>query len=104
MAADIRRFLSDRPIGATPASTLYQIRKFLKRNKGLVSGMLATFVVQILGLAGTAAGLYEARAQRDEARLTQARLEVVVDFQAEQLSGKLTNLAVSIGRLPTNLE
>ena len=87
LAADIRRFLRHEPISAHPPSTMYQIRKFTKRNKGLVGGLVAAFVVLILGLAGTAKGMHDARAQRDEARLTQERLEVVVAFQAQQLSG-----------------
>ena len=37
-AADIRRYLSDEPIVARPATALYQFAKFTKRNKGLVTG------------------------------------------------------------------
>ncbi len=79
LASDIRRYLKDEPIEARPASAFYQLRKFARRNRGLVGGLVTTFAVLVLGLLGTARGLYEAKQ-------AQARLEVVVDFQAEQLS------------------
>jgi len=53
LAADIRRHLRDEPIIARPASSLYQLRKFAKRNKTLVGGIAATFVALLVGLVGT---------------------------------------------------
>ena len=85
-AADIRRFLQYQPIEARPASTIYQLRKFTRRHKGLVGGLVATLVVLTLGLTGTIFGLHEARQQRDESQRTQERLAVIVDFQSDQLS------------------
>jgi len=45
LAADIRRFLRDEPIVARPSSAAYQLRKFARRNKALVGGIAAVFVV-----------------------------------------------------------
>ena len=67
LAADIRRNLDDEPIVARPASAVYQIRKFARRNKGLVGGLVATFVVLIIGLLSTGYFLFEATHQRDKA-------------------------------------
>ena len=53
LAADLRRFLEDQPIHARPASTIYQLRKFTKRNKGLVFGALASLVILVAGVAAT---------------------------------------------------
>jgi eukaryotic-like serine/threonine-protein kinase len=50
-AADIRRHLDDEPILARPATTFYQVRKFARRHKALVSGVAAVFVVLVLGIA-----------------------------------------------------
>ncbi len=36
LAADVRRFLDDRPVLARPATTAYQLRMFAKRNRALV--------------------------------------------------------------------
>src|SRR6185295_11277752 len=39
LASDIRRYLKDEPITARPASTWYHVRKFSRRNRGLVAGL-----------------------------------------------------------------
>ena len=50
LAADIRRYLGDEPILARPPSAMYQFRKFAKRNKSLVGGVAAVFVVLVAGI------------------------------------------------------
>ncbi len=49
LAADVRHFLKDEPIVARPASTFYQLRKFARRNRALVGGVAAVFVVMAAG-------------------------------------------------------
>ncbi len=49
-AADIRHFLKDEPIVARPASTFYQVQKFAKRHRTLVSGIATTFLALVIGL------------------------------------------------------
>ncbi len=49
LAADIRRQLADEPIVARPASALYLLRKFARRNKAIVGGAAATLVVSTAG-------------------------------------------------------
>lgn len=49
LAADIRRFLDDQPLVARPASTIYQLRKFARRNRTLVGGVIATILALALG-------------------------------------------------------
>lgn len=51
LAADLRRFLNDEPIAARRTTTLYQLRKFAGRNRGLVAGSLAALVMLIIGAA-----------------------------------------------------
>jgi WD40 repeat protein/predicted Ser/Thr protein kinase len=53
LAADLRRWLAHEPILARPTSALYQLRKFARRHRGLVGGVLATGVALVLGLVGT---------------------------------------------------
>ena len=53
LAADIRRYLHDEPIVARPASTAYQLQKFARRNKALVAGVGAVFVVLVLGIVAS---------------------------------------------------
>lgn len=57
LAADIRRYLGDKPIVARPASSMYQIRKFARRNKALVGGVVGVIVALSGGLVATGIAL-----------------------------------------------
>jgi len=63
LATDIRRYLNNETITARPASGWYQVRKFARRNRALVAGVAAAFVLLTAGLIGTGYGLLEARKQ-----------------------------------------
>ena len=53
LAADLRHWLDHEPIQARPASALYHLRRFARRHKALVGGVLATVAALVLGLLGT---------------------------------------------------
>ncbi len=57
LAGDIRRYLTDQPIVARPPSVGYQLSKFTKRNKALVAGVAAVFVVLVGGVVTTSLAL-----------------------------------------------
>lgn len=68
LAADVQRYLEHRPISARPGSTIYQLRKFARRNKAAVIGAAAVLGVLIGGLVSTSYGLAQAvRAREAEA-------------------------------------
>jgi tetratricopeptide (TPR) repeat protein/predicted Ser/Thr protein kinase len=96
LASDIRRFLADEPIVARPPSTLYQFRKFAKRNKTLVGGLAAVFLTLAVGIAGTTMGMV--RATRAE-NLAHSRLRgaerqaAVTEAVNEFLNDDLLSLA-----------
>src|SRR5262249_33479114 len=77
LASDIRRFLADQAIAARPPSTIYQLRKFARRNKALVGGVAAAFVLLVAGIVGTSIGLARALRAEDLAKrdAERARLE-----------------------------
>ena len=84
LAADVRRYLADEPILARPATTFYQMRKFARRNKTLVFGVAAVFVVLVLGVIGTTTQAVRAVREKNSAeaarqlaaeRLLQAKAE-----------------------------
>lgn len=50
LAEDLRRYLHDQPILARPPSTIYQLGKFARRNKGLVAGAGAAVLALVAGL------------------------------------------------------
>ena len=55
-AADIRRYLVDEAVSAMPPSATYRLRKFVRRNKGMVTAAAVVALALSLGLAGTAWG------------------------------------------------
>lgn len=82
LGADIRRYLRDQPITARPPSTVYQFRKFARRNKMLIGGVIAVFVVLTGGAAvSTWQAIRATRAERSAgqrlilARQAQAQAE-----------------------------
>jgi len=52
LGADIRRFLNDEPVLARPRTATYQLRKFARRHRELVAGLVMTFAVLVAGLIG----------------------------------------------------
>ncbi len=71
LAADIRRHLRDEPIVARPPGTAYQLAKFARRNKALVTGVAAVFLVLVLGIAASSREAIQAR--KAEARAIEAQ-------------------------------
>jgi tetratricopeptide (TPR) repeat protein/predicted Ser/Thr protein kinase len=68
-ADDLRRCLNDEPIVARPPSTVYQLRKFARRNRALVAALLAVMVAIVGGAAGIVAfAIGEAHARREAER------------------------------------
>lgn len=76
LAADIRRFLADLPISASPATTAYKLRKFAARHTTLVGGVVTAFVLLVAGIVGTSIGLVRAREATRLARLRAHEAEV----------------------------
>jgi eukaryotic-like serine/threonine-protein kinase len=78
LAGDIRRYLSDEPIAARPASTTYQLQKFARRHRALVTAAAVVFVVLTGGIVVSASAAVKAR------RAEQAS-EAVNDFLQNDL-------------------
>ncbi len=80
LAADVRRFLADQPILARPPSSLYQLRKFAQRNRGLVGGAATAAIALVAALVLTTLQAREARqaAAANEAILRELDLFLLV--------------------------
>jgi serine/threonine protein kinase len=85
LAADIRRYLEDRPIAAKPASTSYQLRKFARRNKMLVTGTFVVFLTLIVGVVVSTWQAVRARRAELRAQAETATAQAVVDFLQNDL-------------------
>jgi tetratricopeptide (TPR) repeat protein/predicted Ser/Thr protein kinase len=86
LAADIRRYLDDKPIVARRASTLYQLSKFARRNRALVAGVIGVFLALVAGV--TVSTLQAVRATRAEhaAKSSLAEAEATVAFLDSMLA------------------
>lgn len=69
LAQDIGRFLRDEPVLARPASKVYQIRKFIRRNRGGVIAASLIVGTMVIGIAGTTIGLVWALEEKERAKL-----------------------------------
>ncbi len=67
LAQDIQRHLSDEPVVAGPPSAAYRTRKFVRRNKTLVTAALAVGLALLTGLGMAIGGFVEARIERNRA-------------------------------------
>ncbi len=67
-AADIERYVAGEPVDAVPPSTGYRLRKFVRRNRGLVASGGALAAVLLLGVLGTSVGMVRANWARAEER------------------------------------
>jgi len=73
LARDIERHLGDEPVVAGPPSRAYRLRKFIRRNRTLVTSAAVIFVVLVTGIVvSTIFGIGQARAR---AEAEQAREE-----------------------------
>lgn len=108
LAADLRRYLADEPITARPPSTFYQLRKFSRRNKGLVAGIAATAVALIAGLVVSSTLLVRAlraeqleKQQRTAAqaaqRIAEAQRDIALDLLG--LMDQVVNEGASVSQV-----
>ena len=81
LAEDVRRHLRDEPIVARPPSTVYQLQKFARRNKPLVIGVAAVFLVLVIGI------IVSVR-EAVRARRAEATAQAVNDFLQRDLLGQ----------------
>jgi serine/threonine protein kinase len=88
-AADVMRYLTDRPVEACPPSTWYRFSKYARRNRAA----LTTAVLVALALvAGTAVSVWQAAQARRagaEARRRARESRQVVDFLVKDVFGSI---------------
>ncbi|HLO40837.1 MAG TPA: serine/threonine-protein kinase [Phycisphaerales bacterium] len=76
LAADLERHLRSEPISARPPTTVYQLRKFAARNRGLVAGASIALILLVLGIVGTSIGMARAIEQRALADQQRERADI----------------------------
>ncbi len=103
LGADVRHYLSAEPISARPATTLYQLSRFARRNRALVAGLSVAVLAMVVGIAfSTTFALGQSRAlalSEERQRLADA----INDFLTDDLI-ELADPAVEADRELTLLE
>lgn len=84
LVGDIERYLKSEPVSASPPSTAYRMKKYIKRHKtGVVAASLIVLAM-LIGIAGTTLGLLKARqaerVARDEAQTSRQISNFLVDL------------------------
>ena len=85
-ADDLRRYLKSEPISASPDTSFYRARKFVRRHRPAVALAAVAFLGTAAGLAGTLLQARNARAQRDFAFRQLARAQNALEFNEFLLS------------------
>ncbi len=75
LAADLQRFLRCEPISARPPSAVYQLSRFVRRNRALTAATILGVAALATGVIGTALQARAAVHARDDARLQQQKAE-----------------------------
>lgn len=92
LSRDIQRYLADEPVEARPPSTLYRLRKYVRRHKGPITAA-SLLVIALLAVAGTAiVGRMYARAEHE--RLAEVEASRKANEQ-RKLAEHLRSLAVA---------
>jgi eukaryotic-like serine/threonine-protein kinase len=103
-AADVMRYLTDKPVEACPPSARYRFTKFMRRNR---AGLTTSALVAMALVAGMALSLWQAaRARRSaiEARERADESKQVVEYLAKDVFGgaavgKQQSRSVTVGEL-----
>jgi serine/threonine protein kinase len=80
LAEDIDNYLKGEPLIAGPPTSLYRLKKFVRRHKSLVASLIAVFVVLAAGVITTSIFALKARRQAQ-------RSDAIVDFLTNDVLG-----------------
>lgn len=88
LAKDVRCSLRDEPVAASPPSATYRLRKFSRRNRGVLTiGMFtaASLVIGVIGLAVSNTMIRAAQTRTQQERTRAVISQRKAEFRAEQL-------------------
>lgn len=71
LAADVERYMHNEPVSATPPGSVYRLRKFVVRNRGLVTAGAVVALTLLVGVMGTTYGMISAQRQREKAIISE---------------------------------
>jgi serine/threonine protein kinase/tetratricopeptide (TPR) repeat protein len=75
LARDVRRYLADEPVEASPPSQLYRLKKFVRRHRGPVLAASVILLLLVGGITATTISLKLASDRLAEVRVEKARAD-----------------------------
>jgi serine/threonine protein kinase len=87
LADDVENYLLGNPLMAGPVTTAYRVKKFVRRNRTLVAGVVAVGITLMAGLIVSTALYFRAEALRVEAQL-------IADFLENDVLGAVSGANV----------
>lgn len=103
-ASDIERFLRDEPIEAVPPSRSYRLKKFVRRNRIVVSVGTSALITLLIGFVVSFTALLEAnRANRDSSEILGILEDMILSPQ-ETTHGRNVTFLEIIGRFAESLD
>ena len=90
LAADIERYLSNRPVSATPPSRVYLARKFMRRHRLGVAFAATTAVLVVVGAAAIVVQARRVSRARAVAVQRQTQAEELINFMLGDLHTRLS--------------
>jgi hypothetical protein len=95
LAMDLKRYLADLPVEASPPSAAYRLKKFLRRHKGPVLAASVIIVLLVGGIVGTTVGLKlaadrlaQVKAEKQRADEERSIAQAIDDFLQKDLLGQ----------------
>jgi serine/threonine protein kinase len=112
LASDIRHYLANEPIAARPATVIYQMSKFARRHRALVTATGLVFVTLVVGIIATASMAIRAERARANAEqktavaegVSQVLLNAFTTATPKGSLGKEPLLIDSINRIELQME
>jgi tetratricopeptide (TPR) repeat protein len=92
LADDLRRVLALQPIAARPATTMYQLRTFARRRKGLVAAGGVIAATLVMASVVSVAFAFSAQRQRDRADRRFAEVRAMANTMLFDLHDKIERL------------
>ena len=83
LEADIERYIRHEPVVAGPPSTIYRIKKYIKRHKVGIAAAALVILAILIGITGTSIGLFKAVRAEKRARVEAETSQQVSDFLVE---------------------
>lgn len=83
LAMDIRRFINDQPIHATPPTRMHRLQLYAKRNRLKFRAAMAIFLALLIGMTGLVWGMIKSVERRNDMQIA-LRMEEEARLVAEQ--------------------